>query len=81
MYCLFNCKLWALQITINSFIDMSCEMFHINVFSPTFNPCECGRDYIGETGRPLGVRSKEHKYNLNEGHFHKPKLALHASTL
>jgi hypothetical protein len=56
-------------------------MFHINVFSPTFNPCECGRDYIGETGRPLGVRSKEHKYELKEGHFDKPKLALHASIL
>jgi hypothetical protein len=27
-------------------------------------PCECGRDYIGETGRLLCVRVREHKHNL-----------------
>jgi hypothetical protein len=30
------------------------------------NPCDCGRCYIGETGRPLEVRIKEHKYNLTQ---------------
>jgi hypothetical protein len=29
------------------------------------NPCECGRSYIGETGRPLAVRLCEHRHNLN----------------
>jgi hypothetical protein len=27
-------------------------------------PCECGRSYFGETGRPLSVRIGEHKFNL-----------------
>jgi hypothetical protein len=31
-------------------------------------PCECGRSYMGETGRPLVVRLREHRRNLKEGH-------------
>jgi hypothetical protein len=27
-------------------------------------PCECGANYIGETGRPLETRVNEHKRNL-----------------
>jgi hypothetical protein len=27
-------------------------------------PCECGRSYIGETGRPLAVLLGEHRHNL-----------------
>jgi len=38
----------------------------------------CGREYIGETGRTLGVRIREHKYNLRQWHFDKSKLASHA---
>jgi hypothetical protein len=30
-------------------------------------PCECGRSYIGETGRSLAVRLREHRHNLKEG--------------
>jgi hypothetical protein len=30
-------------------------------------PCECGRSYIGETGRPLAVRLREHRHSLKEG--------------
>jgi hypothetical protein len=30
-------------------------------------PCECGRSYIGETGRPLSVRLREHRHNLSGG--------------
>jgi hypothetical protein len=41
-------------------------------------PCECGRSYIGETGKPLAVRLREHKYNLKEGLLEKSKLAQHA---
>lgn len=42
-------------------------------------PCECDRGSSGETGRPLGVRINEHKYNLGGGgHFNKYKLAPHA---
>jgi hypothetical protein len=34
--------------------------------------------YIGETGRPLAVRLREHKQNLKEGLLEKSKLAQHA---
>jgi hypothetical protein len=37
-------------------------------------PCECGRSYIGETGRLLAVRLHEHKHNLKEGLLEKSKL-------
>jgi hypothetical protein len=41
-------------------------------------PCECGRSYIGEKGRPLAVRLREHRHNLKEGLLEKSKLAQHA---
>jgi hypothetical protein len=41
-------------------------------------PCECGRSYVGETGRPLSVRIGEHKFNLKNGFLDKSKLAQHA---
>jgi predicted GIY-YIG superfamily endonuclease len=41
-------------------------------------PCECGRSYTGETGRPLAVRLREHKHNFKEGLIEKSKLAQHA---
>jgi hypothetical protein len=41
-------------------------------------PCECGRSYIGETGRPLAVRLREHRHNLEQGRLEKSKLAQHA---
>jgi hypothetical protein len=31
--------------------------------------CDCGRCYIGETGRPLGVRMREHLNNLKQVGF------------
>jgi hypothetical protein len=40
-------------------------------------PCDCGKYYIGETGRPLEVCIKEHKYNLTQGLLEKSKLAQH----
>jgi hypothetical protein len=39
-------------------------------------PCECGRSYIGETGRPLAVRLREH--NLQQGLIEKSELAQRA---
>jgi predicted GIY-YIG superfamily endonuclease len=39
--------------------------------------CECGRRYIGETGRPLAVRLRGHRHNLKEGLLEKSKLAQH----
>jgi predicted GIY-YIG superfamily endonuclease len=30
-------------------------------------PSERGRSYIGETGRPLAVRLREHRHNLQQG--------------
>jgi hypothetical protein len=41
-------------------------------------PCECGRRYIHETGRPLAVRLHEYWHNLTEGLLKKSKLAQHA---
>jgi hypothetical protein len=41
-------------------------------------PCECGRSYIGETGRPLAVRFREHIHNLQHGLLEKSKLAQYA---
>jgi predicted GIY-YIG superfamily endonuclease len=41
-------------------------------------PCECGRSYIGETNRWLGIRIKEHKHNLKQGLLEKSKLAQHS---
>jgi hypothetical protein len=41
-------------------------------------PCECGRSYIEETGRPLAVRLREHRHNLQQGLLEKSKLAQHA---
>jgi len=40
-------------------------------------PCECGREYIGDTSRPLNIMIREHKCNLGEGHIDKSKLAPH----
>jgi predicted GIY-YIG superfamily endonuclease len=41
-------------------------------------PCECGRSYIGETGRLLAVRLREHSHNLQQGLLEKSELAQHA---
>jgi hypothetical protein len=41
-------------------------------------PCDCDRCHIGETGRPLEGRIKEHKYNLTQGLLEKSKFAKHA---
>jgi hypothetical protein len=41
-------------------------------------PCECGISYIGETGRPLAVRLREYRHNLEQSLLEKSKLAQHA---
>jgi hypothetical protein len=41
-------------------------------------PCECGRSYIGETGRPLAVRLRELRHNLKYDLLEESKLAQHA---
>jgi cystathionine beta-lyase/cystathionine gamma-synthase len=38
-------------------------------------PCDCGRCYIVERSKTLGVRIKEHKYNLTQRLLEKSKLA------
>ncbi|WP_221935970.1 GIY-YIG nuclease family protein, partial [Klebsiella pneumoniae] len=40
--------------------------------------CECRREYIGETKRPLKVRISEHKKNTIKGDIVNSKLAKHA---
>ena len=32
-------------------------------------PCKCGREYIGETSRTLGVTIKEHICNIRQWYF------------
>jgi hypothetical protein len=44
----------------------SCFNRLLHAVSSTCIPCECGRDYVGETGSLLVVRLKEHKYNLKK---------------
>lgn len=39
--------------------------------------CECNRQYIGETKRPLNIRIKEHKNNVRLGLVDKSKIAEH----
>jgi hypothetical protein len=39
--------------------------------------CECDRIYVGETGRLLSVRIREHEENLKNGLLGKSKLAQH----
>jgi hypothetical protein len=41
-------------------------------------PCEYGREYTGDTSRPLNIIIREHKCNLGEGRFDKSQLASHA---
>ena len=40
-------------------------------------PCECGNEYIGETGRPLKVRVKEHQKKVEKKQYYSSKLAEH----
>ena len=40
-------------------------------------PCECKRQYIGESKRPLKVRLNEHKTNISKGDTANSKLAKH----
>jgi hypothetical protein len=44
------------------------------VYSITY---ECGRSFIGETGRPWIVRLRKHRQNL-EGHLERSKVVQHA---
>ena len=43
-------------------------------------PCECGLVYIGETGRNLSVRLKEHKTNCEKDEQDKSAVARHTWT-
>ena len=43
-------------------------------------PCECGLVYIGETGRNLSLRLKEHKTNGEKAELEKSAGAKHSWT-
>ena len=43
-------------------------------------PCECGLVYIGETGRNLSLRLKEHKTNCEKAELEKSVVAKHSWT-
>ena len=40
-------------------------------------PCSCGKAYIGETGRKISTRIKEHQRSEKYGHFSQSALAEH----
>jgi hypothetical protein len=42
------------------------------------SPCEGGRSYIAETGKPIAVRLREHRHNLQQDLLEKSKVAQHA---
>ena len=54
------------------FIYKRCGVYRI--------PCECGVVYIGETGRNLSVRLKEHKMNCEKAEQDKSAVAKHTWT-
>ena len=41
-------------------------------------PCECGKVYIGETGRNLPTRLKEHRAHSRRGDFEKLSIVKHS---
>ena len=41
-------------------------------------PCECGKQYIGETSRPLNVRKNEHQNYLRKNEIEKSQICVHA---
>ena len=41
-------------------------------------PCECGKAYIGETGRSIRTRVKEHCADIRLNRTHKSALAEHS---
>jgi hypothetical protein len=42
-------------------------------------PCECRRVYIGQTGRSLGIRLKEHQWHIRLEHPNKSAIAEHST--
>ncbi len=44
-------------------------------------PCECGLVYIGEIGRNLSKRLKEHETNCKKAELDKSAVAKHAWTI
>jgi hypothetical protein len=41
-------------------------------------PCSCGKVYIGETGRSMKIRLKEHNVDIKWNRTHKSSLAEHS---
>jgi hypothetical protein len=41
-------------------------------------PCECGRVYIGQTGRSVDIRLKEHQWHIRLQHLDKSAVAEHS---
>jgi hypothetical protein len=41
-------------------------------------PCECGRVYIGQTGRSVDIRIKEHQRHIRLNHPDKSAVAEHS---
>jgi hypothetical protein len=41
-------------------------------------PCECGRVYIGQTGRSVNIRLKEHQQHIRIEHPEKSAVAEHS---
>ena len=61
----------------NKFFDLVNEFQKLGVYRI---PCECGLVYIGETGRNLSLRLKEHKTNCEKAELEKSAVAKHSWT-
>ena len=52
---------------------------HKNSYSGVYKiDCGCGKSYIGETGKQVATRLKEHEKSTNEGRWEKSAVAEHS---
>jgi predicted GIY-YIG superfamily endonuclease len=62
-------------------VNLKPDSQHVNKEVVYSIPCQCGKEYIGETGRLLITRLKEHQAALKKGDTATSKLVEHAWNL
>jgi hypothetical protein len=67
--------------TIRTMLDSTKDQIDPNLYKGVYAiPCSCGKVYIGETGRSMKVRFKEHGAHLKLNRVQKLALAEHSCT-